>query len=124
MALFVIDKSIIEQLNLGNAEVATRLKRVFDAKHDVWLTPEDHVSYRSIPANRRLVNDLNLQSPLTDDAYGNSWVANMVLDTIPADSAKTAALALAKNWRVMTVVPRFQRAFRPYGIEDIMVRAR
>ncbi len=120
MALYIIDKSIIEQINLGNAEAATRFKRVIDAKHEVWMTYEDDRYFRTIPANRRFVNDLNIQSPLRDDDYDNNWWYRMVLDTIPAGSAKTAALALSKKGRVMTMEPRFAQAFRPYGeLEDM-----
>jgi hypothetical protein len=113
----VIDHTVIEQINLGNADAAAALKQHRDARGEIWMTNEIYRMLARVQANERLIKDLNIRFPEKDvlihrdqrQLYGSHLSEN------------SAALAQSKKARVMTADANFANMFRGLGGQSIVV---
>src|SRR5205814_3357981 len=110
----VMDRTIIEQINMGNADVAVRLRQLYTGGGQLWMTRETYNQFRT-EADHRLFLDLNILSPIQDNYVDRFYDARM-LDNMPMGTVETAALALYMKGEVMTTNRLFNDAFLPYGV--------
>lgn len=112
MALRVIvADQVVEQVNMGNADVATVWRNLVDThKAEIWVTAEAY--NKATPADRRLLDDMGTHRPVQDSYWENAAgqpkavmqqkvgerVVNGVVQkgggTLPVDSRRAVALAL------------------------------
>src|SRR5262249_47463348 len=116
--VIVIDKSVIDQINSGNADMARVVRDFVNAKSQIWMTRRDYnLLFRD--AEQRMLGELGVIAPTQDvnperyeaqlhpGPYAKSWV--------PHDNVPTAALALEKGAMVLSVDRKFTAAFAGAG---------
>jgi hypothetical protein len=115
--IIVIDHTVIEQINHGNADAAAALKRHRDARGEIWMTNEIYRMLARVQANERLIKDLGVRFPEKDTLIHRDQrqLYNSHL------SENTAALAQAKKAPVMTADGSFANMFRGLGGQSTLV---
>jgi hypothetical protein len=115
--IIVIDDTIIEQINKGNAVVAAQLKQHRDARGEIWITNENYRMLARIQANDHLIKDVGIRWPDKDIAIDRN--ERQLYNSYRNEN--TAALAKSKNARLMTTDPAFASTFRGLGGTTIPV---
>ena len=117
----VLDSSVFDQINRGNKNMAEQLKRLYDSKTPLWITNELSKTLSSTPANRQLIVDLSIQSPMQDkmpnerNPTPDERVQLRRLDNLPYKSMATGSLAFEKKAQLMTANRELSEAFRRQG---------
>jgi hypothetical protein len=91
MRIIVFDRTIIDQINLGNAEVAKSLRTVLQEGAEVWTTRE--IYSRGTEADRLLIDNSGIHVVPVADSYADNKVTQGKVDRIPHANWKAAALA-------------------------------
>jgi hypothetical protein len=115
--IIVIDDTIIEQINKGNAEVASQLRQHRDARGEVWMTNENYRMLARIQANERLIRDVGIRWPVKDVAIHRD--SRQLYNSYRNEN--TAALAESKKAPLMTSDTAFANVFRGLGGTTIAV---
>ena len=116
-SIIVIDHTVIDTINHGNADAAAQLKKHRDARGEIWMTNEIYRMLARVQANERLMKDIGVRYPEKDilisknqrQLYGSHLSEN------------TAALAQSKKAKVMTADGPFANMFRGLGGQSILV---
>lgn len=99
MGVFVLDKTIFDELNRGNMDVAYRVGQLGSGGHQLWMTQGLFRIVSRVPANARLAEDLKIQRPKKDVPVPVN-MRGMYADHLDEDAA---VLAKAKNGTLMTM---------------------
>src|SRR5262245_57465524 len=111
MSRFVIDETVIEQINFGNEAMASRLRQNRGGGGEIWITSELYRILARVPANERLMNDVGIKAPAQDVPIAREW--RQIYSSHQHE--RTAALALDKRAEVLTTDANFARLFRTQG---------
>jgi rRNA-processing protein FCF1 len=117
----VLDRTIFDQINQGNVDVAKRLKDLADAQTQIWIT---HYDYDQLTeADKAVMTEFHVRSLLQDN-YVERYYSRGMLDPFQhrAGTVKewrspeaTAALAFHLKAELMTMDKEFEQAFLKFG---------
>jgi hypothetical protein len=65
-SIIVIDHTVIDTINHGNADAAAQLKKHRDARGEIWMTNEIYRMLARVQANERLMKDIGVRYPEKD----------------------------------------------------------
>jgi hypothetical protein len=115
--LIVIDRTILEQINRGNKEVAKPLRSLVDSNAQIWISSEDYK--QGTQADQELIGDLKINVSASDD-YMNNRVTQQKLNRLPLKSMTAGGLAQylgeknKQDAEVMTMDRDFRREYGAY----------
>ncbi|GLS19001.1 hypothetical protein GCM10007874_20180 [Labrys miyagiensis] len=122
----VIDKSVIDQINAGNVDMARVVRNLATSKAQIWMTRADY-SRLFRDAEQRMLGELNVSAPLQDispERYERQMTpGKYATDWIPHESTPTAALALAKDAELLSADRNFMANFAKAGGRNMPERA-
>lgn len=119
----VADRTIFDEINKGNRDVAKRLKDLVAAGAEIWITKYDEDQLT--PADETLMVELHIRSPLQDN-YVDRYHSRGMLDNFRDHAgtlktgwrrpATTAALAFHLKAELMTMDKEFEQSFLKFGV--------
>jgi hypothetical protein len=123
-----IDKTVIDQINAGNAALA-RVIRNLPARSAVWLSFDTYAQLNE--AERRMVDDLGVNHPNTDEHYVKPYRLRLsatlrhtqamdpkAFEGVTPEYEATVALAEAHRAELMTFDTRLSDAYRKVSGAD------
>jgi hypothetical protein len=100
----VIDKSVIDEINFGNVDFARVVRRLMEAKTEIWMTAGDRARlFRD--AEQRLIAEIGVKSPIQDTnpaRYENQLNPGRATEAVPHEFVPTAVLALEMDAPVLS----------------------
>ena len=117
-----IDKTVIDQINAGNAALAKAIRNL-PARSAVWLSHETYAQLNE--AERRMVDDLGVNHPNTDEHYVKPYRLRLsatlrhtqamdpkAFEGVTPEYEATVALAEAHRAELMTFDARLSETYR------------
>jgi hypothetical protein len=109
--IIVIDDTIVDQINKGNSQVASKLRAHREARKEIWITRENYRMLSRVPANERLLSDAGIRAPDKDATPPANWRGMFASHK----NEHTAALANAKKARLITTDAGLAGTYRGLG---------